>query len=422
MRILSRSVSMSRKDKSETDPRGCWWELFILASAMLMGMTTWFSATAIVPQLENVWDISSTRAAWLTIAVQAGFIVGALGSVILTIADRVLPRYLVFYGASGAAFVNLLLLVAPNFTSILLLRFITGVFLAAVYPPAMKAMATWFRIRRGTALGIMIGALTLGSASPYLINGLGGLDWRVVIVATSILTLLGGCLAGFVAKDGPYPFPKANFDPRMALRVFRHRGVRYACLGYFGHMWELYAMWAWFSVFILDTLNIHGLRNAGSLSSLITFVVIGVGAIGCLIGGVIGDRKGKAKSTIISMGLSGVCALSIGFMQEVSLPLVIIIALIWGVWIVADSAQFSAAVTEVAPQEYVGTALTMQLAVGFILTIPTIWLIPVVENAFGWKYAFSILAVGPLLGIFAMRGLMTLESSEKMKSGLIKGD
>lgn len=413
MRILSRPLSSRRKEKPETDPRGCWWELFILASAMLMGMTTWFSATAVVPQLEVIWDISSTRAAWLTIAVQAGFIVGALSSAILTIADRVSPRYLVFYGASGAAFVNVLLLVAPSFTSIILLRFITGVFLAAVYPPAMKAMATWFRIRRGTALGIMIGALTLGSASPYLINGLGGLDWRMVIIATSIITLLGGCLAGFVAKDGPYPFPKASFNPRMAFRVFHHRGVRYACLGYFGHMWELYAMWAWFSVFILNTLNIHDVGNAGTLSSLLTFMVIGVGALGCLIGGVIGDRNGREKSTIISMGLSGACALSIGFMQEVSLPLVIIIALVWGVWAVADSAQFSAVVTEVAPQEYVGTALTIQLAVGFMLTIPTIWLIPVVENIFGWKYAFTILAVGPLLGILAMRGLMKLESFEK---------
>lgn len=376
---------------------------------MLFGMTTWFSATAVVPQLEAVWAITPGQAAWLTIAVQLGFVVGALGSAILNIADLVPPRRLMLYGATGAAATNALLLAAPDVTAAIALRGLTGLFLAGVYPPAMKAMATWFRFKRGTALGIMVGALTLGSATPHLVNGLGGLQWQLVIVVTSLLTLGGGVLAEVVGKDGPFPFPKGRFDPRMAWRVFTDRGVLFACLGYFGHMWELYAMWAWFSVFLGETLSLQGVGEAGRWSAIGTFAVIGIGAVGCWLGGVLGDRLGRARATIIAMAISGACALGIGLLQTGPIPVILAVGLLWGFWVVADSAQFSTAVTELGRQDYVGTALTLQLAIGFILTIPTIWIIPLIAESIGWRFAFAILALGPLAGIVSMRQLRALE-------------
>lgn len=387
------------------DPSGCWMGLAILATAMLLAMTTWFSATAVVPQLTQAWGLTAGQGAWLTIAVQLGFVVGALGSAMFSLADRMSPRRLMLFGAVGAALANLLLLATSSAWLAIPLRAITGACLAGVYPPAMKAMATWFRYKRGTALGVMVGALTLGSAAPHLVNGLGGLDWQVVIVATSVLTLLGGLLAEYIGRDGPFPFPKAVFDPRKAWQAFTDRKVLLASLGYFGHMWELYAMWAWFSVFFASTLTLHGVESAGTWAAFGTFAVIGIGALGCLAGGLLGDRWGRARSTSLAMAISGACALFIGFMQAAPVSVVLLVGLVWGFWVVADSAQFSTLVTEVAEQSYVGTALTLQLAIGFVLTVPTIWLIPIIEQMAGWGVAFALLAMGPLAGIIAMRAI-----------------
>ena len=391
------------------DPPGCWKALIVLAMSMLFGMTTWFSATAVVPQLEVVWAITPGQAAWLTIAVQLGFVMGALGSAILNIADLVSPRRVMLYGAVGAAATNALLLVSPNVIVAIILRGLTGMFLAGVYPPAMKAMSTWFRYKRGTALGVMVGALTLGSATPHLVNGLGGLQWQLVIVVTSLLTLAGGLLAEVIGSDGPFPFPKARFNPHMAWQVFTDRGVLFASLGYFGHMWELYAMWAWFSVFLGDTLSLQGVNAAGRWSAIGTFAVIGIGAVGCWLGGVLGDKLGRSRATILAMTISGTCAVLIGFLQSAPIPLLLAVGLLWGFWVVADSAQFSTAVTELGRQDYVGTALTLQLAIGFILTIPTIWIIPLIVESIGWRFAFAILALGPVAGIVSMRKLQSLE-------------
>lgn len=402
---MSRTGVAESIGEEARDPAGCWRGLAILATAMLLGMTTWFSATAVVPALEAAWSISPGQAAWLTIAVQLGFVIGALGSAILNLADRFSPRRLMCLGGAGAAAANLLLLIVPDVATAIVLRMLTGIFLAGVYPPAMKAMATWFRFKRGTALGVMVGALTLGSAAPHLVNGLGGLDWQLVIIVTSVLSLAGGLIAEFVGEDGPFPFPPGQFNPRMAWRVFTDRGVLLASMGYFGHMWELYAMWAWFSVFLGETLALQGVTDAGRWSALGTFAVIGIGAIGCWLGGVLGDRLGRSPATIISMVVSGACAVGIGLFQTAPIPVILVIGLIWGFWVVADSAQFSTAVTEVGRQDYVGTALTLQLAIGFILTIPTIWLIPLVAEAIGWRYAFSILALGPIVGVIAMAQL-----------------
>jgi MFS family permease len=358
-------------------------------------MTTWFSASAVVPQLRDDWGLGDTAAAWLTIAVQLGFVAGALVSSVLNVADVVAPRLVILTGAAGAAAANALLAAVSGAGPAIPLRFLTGFFLAGVYPPALKLMATWFRRGRGTALGILVGALTLGSATPHLVNALGGLDWQTVVYATSALTLAGGLLA-LAVRDGPYPFPPATFDPHQVRRVFANRGVRLASLGYFGHMWELYAMWAWFVVFYSTAVE------SGAAAAYATFAVIAAGAVGCWAGGVLGDRIGRPETTALAMAVSGACALLIGLFLDAPAWVVLAIGLVWGFTVVADSAQFSTLVTEQADQAYVGTALTMQLAVGFTLTVATIWLMPVFADAVGWRWAFAFLAPGPALGVVAM--------------------
>jgi MFS family permease len=374
--------------------------LGILAASLVLAMTTWFSASAVVPQLRGEWALGDTAAAWLTIAVQLGFVTGALVSAVLNVADVVAPRTVILTGAAGAAAANALLGAVSGVGPAIPLRFLTGFFLAGVYPPALKLMATWFQRGRGTALGILVGALTLGSATPHLVNALGGLDWHTVVYATSALTLAGGLLA-LAVRDGPYPFPPATFDPHQARRVFANRGVRLASLGYFGHMWELYAMWAWFVVFYSVAVE------SGTGAAYATFAVIGAGAAGCWVGGVLGDRIGRPETTALAMAVSGTCALLIGLFLDAPLWLVLAIGLVWGFTVVADSAQFSTLVTEHADQAYVGTALTMQLAVGFTLTVATIWLMPFFADAVGWRWAFAFLAPGPALGVVAMLRLRT---------------
>jgi MFS family permease len=382
--------------------------LATLAAALVLAMTTWFSASAVVPQLRADWGLSDTSAAWLTIAVQLGFVAGALVSSVLNVADVVTPRVVVLAGALGAAGANALLGAVSGPGAAIPLRFATGFFLAGVYPPALKLMATWFRQGRGTALGVLVGALTLGSAVPHLVNGLGGLDWQTVVYATSALTLAGGLLA-LAVRDGPYPFPQATFDPHQARRVFANRGVRLASLGYFGHMWELYAMWAWFVVFFAATVE------GGAEAAYAAFAVIAAGALGCWVGGVLGDRIGRPETTAGMMAVSGTCALLIGLLIDAPGWIVLLLGLVWGFTVVGDSAQFSTLVTEHADQAYVGTALTMQLAVGFTLTVATIWLVPLLADELGWRWAFAFLVPGPALGVVAMLRLRGAASTSSTR-------
>jgi MFS family permease len=376
--------------------------LALLAAALVLSMTTWFSATAVVPQLRAEWDLGNTAAAWLTIAVQVGFVAGALAGSALSVADVFPPRFVILAGALGAAAANLVLVAADGPEVGIAARVATGFFLAGVYPPALKLASTWFRRGRGTALGIVVGALTLGSAIPHLVNGLGGLDWQLVVWVTSALTAAGGVLVFLGVPEGPYSFPSARFDPRQAGLVLRNRGVRLASLGYFGHMWELYAMWAWFLVFFA------AVATDGKAAAYATFAVIGAGAVGCWVGGVLGDRWGRPETTALMMAVSAACALGIGLVAEVSAALVLALGLVWGFAVVADSAQFSTLVTELAEQAYVGTALGFQMAVGFALTVPTIWLLPFLEDEVGWRWAFVFLVPGPVLGILAMLRLRRL--------------
>ncbi len=395
---------MARASASATRAPGRERALALLALAMLLGMTTWFSASALIPQLREEWSLSSTSAAWLTIAVQLGFVAGALVSATLNLADVYPARRLFAVSAVGAALANVLLAAAGGAGIGIPLRFLTGFFLAGVYPPGLKIIATWYRESRGMALGILVGALTLGSAVPHLVNGLGGLPWRWVVGVTSLLTLAAAAVGRWLVAEGPYPFPRATFDPRQAGLAFRNRGVRLASLGYFGHMWELYAMWAWFLLFFSDSLTAAGQPSA-TFAALATFGVIGSGAVGCYLGGVLGDRWGRSRTTSAAMAISGGSALTIGLFFGRSPWIVLAIGIVWGITVVADSAQFSTVVTEVADPAYVGTAVTIQLAVGFTLTVATIWLVPIVRDALSWSWAMAMLSIGPALGIAAMRRL-----------------
>ena len=395
---------------------GQWRAIALLAATLVLCMSTWFSASAVIPQLRVQWDLSDSAAAWLTIAVQLGFVFGALISSLVNLSDVVSPKHVILGGAVGAATVNGLLVIAGGGGVAIALRFATGFFLAGVYPPAFKLISTWFRKGRGIALGILAGALVVGNAMPHLVNGLGGLDWRLVIYATSLMTLGGGLLTQFAVKEGPFPFPRATFDPRQAGRAFANRGVRLASFGYFGHMWELFAMYAWFLVFFSEELASRG-ASVGSAAAYATFAVIAIGGLGSLVGGILGDRWGRTRTTAAMMVVSGSCAVLIGLLFGSPTWLVLLVSLVWGFAIVADSAQFSTMVTELSDQAYVGTALTLQLAGGFALTVPTIWLIPFLEDAFGWRWAFAFLALGPALGVVAMLMLKTLPEAAHIAGG-----
>ena len=377
--------------------------LTFLAVTLVLSMSTWFSATAVVPQLREEWDLSAGQVSWLTIAVQLGFVAGALLSSFSNIADVLPPRAVILGGSVLAATANLLVAAADGPVTAIPLRALTGFFLAGVYPPAFKLMATWFRRGRAFALGTLAGAIAVGSAAPHFVNGLGGLDWRTVVYATSTLTLAGGLVAWLFVPEGPYPFPRAVFDPRQAGLVLRNRGVRLASLGYFGHMWELFAMWAWILLFLRDG---HGAN--GSTAAYATFAAIAVGGLACVLGGVLAERIGRAETAAAALFASGTCALFIGLAVNGPTWLLVAAVMVWGFTVIPDSALFSTLVTEHADQAYVGTALALQMAVGFALTVVTIWLLPFLEDEVGWRWAFAFLAPGPALGIVAMLRLRRL--------------
>jgi MFS family permease len=392
-----------------------WRALVWLALTSLLGMSTWFSGTAVIGPLREAWALTPAQASWLTIAVQLGFVTGALVSALTNLVDLVPARALMVISAIAAAAANTGFGMANGPALGLPLRFLTGACLAGVYPTGLKLMATWFRADRGLALGIMVGSLTLGSAAPHLVRGLeAAFPWRDVVLATSGLTLAGALVGGLAVREGPYPFPRARFDPRQAGRVLHDRGVRLACIGYFGHMWELYAMWGWIAVFLSDAL---AQKSAAAHAPIWAFAAIAAGFAGSWCTGIYSDRVGRTTSAALAMAISCACALAIGFLQHGPAWLLLAVAIVWGASVVADSAQFSTMVIELADPAYVGTALTLQLALGFTLTVATLWLVPLLRAHWGWSAAFALLAPGPAVGIVAMLRLRSLPEAQRLAGG-----
>ena len=380
--------------------------LAVVSLAQFLGMTLWFSATAVTPLLIDEFDIAPNRAAWLTMAVQAGFVAGTLASALSNLADILNARVLMLIGSIAGAAANAAVLVAPGGATVIALRFLTGASLALVYPPAMKIAAGWFRDGRGFALGLLIGALTLGKAFPHLLTALFGAEWRAPMLLASALAVVGGILVVVIVRDGPFVAPTAPFDPHAIRKVLASRGARLATLGYLGHMWELYAMWTWVAVFATASFAASGVPAASSAGSFAAFAAIGSGAVGCALAGFIADRIGRARVAMWAMLCSAACAALTLAVYGRSPWLLYALIVVWGFSVVADSAQFSALVSEHAPRDHVGTALTLQTCVGFLLTIVTIDLLPRVAAAASWQWASLLLVPGPLLGAYAMNGLV----------------
>jgi MFS family permease len=394
--------------------------LTLLSVACLLAMALWFSASAVVPQLAAAWALSPGRQAWLTMSVQAGFVAGALISATLNLADRIpAPRLFAACALAGAA-VNAAI---PNGSfgpdGAVALRFLTGAALAGVYPPGMKIAATWSLKDRGFAIGVLVGALTFGSALPHLLNalpedGAGMPPWRGVLLVASALAAAAGVVVAIFVEEGPHRAAAAPFDWRLAGRVVADRPVRLANLGYLGHMWELYAMWTWTPLFLLAAYEAAGW--SGRAARAAGFAVIAAGAAGCVVAGLLADRIGRTAVTMASLALSGGCCLAAGALFDAPGALTAL-CLVWGFAVVADSAQFSAAVSELSDPRHVGTALTVQTCLGFLLTMFTIRIVPALVETVGWRRVFLVLAAGPAVGIFSMARLRALPEASRLASG-----
>jgi MFS family permease len=383
-----------------------WTMLALLAGVQLLGMSVWFTASAVAPQLQLAWQLQPAQTSWLTGAVQLGFVAGTALAAALNLADVLDSRAYVACAALCASSANAALVLEPGFAAALGLRFATGFCLAGVYPPAMKMIATWFRAARGLAIGVLVGSLTIGKAAPYLVHAIDG-QWRAVLLTSSCAAALAALLVAVGYRQGPFPFARRPFSLHLAREVWSHRATRLAIAGYLGHMWELYAMWTWLPAFLLASMA--SARTAGRATpsdmttGVLAFGALAAGGLGSVWGGWAADRIGRGRVVNLAMAISGACSLLVGLAFGASPWLLIPLVWVWGFFVVADSAQFSAMVTEVAPAHAVGTALTLQTSLGFLLTLVTIEGVPSIVSIAGWPWAFALLALGPACGIAAIK-------------------
>ena len=396
-----------------------WRVLLLMAVATLSSLTVWFSTSAVAPALESEKGFSSSDIAWLTVGVQLGFVFGTFIIALTNLADLVNTRMLFAVCAVLAGLSNIALIFVPDgLVPTLVLRILTGMFLGGVYPPGMKIIAGWFIKGRGIAIGAMVGALTLGSGSSHLFNAVVVSNWEITLCVGFILSVMAGSIVRFWVKDGPFDMPALRFNPRYIIEALSYKPIRLILFGYLGHMWELYAMWASIPVFLIA---VYGTRSwfgdTVNVASLVTFCVFCSGAAGCLLAGWLAERWGRCIVTSIAMILSGFMAIIVGFVPLDWTWLILVLVLIWGATVIADSAQFSTGLTELVEDSYRGTALAFQMGMGFLITIFPIKILPIISNSLGWGYAFAFLSIGPLLGIISMVTLRKLPESSSMAMG-----
>lgn len=396
-----------------------WRSVLLLAICQVLALSLWFSATAVIPVLKSEYGLSGLQASFFSSAVAIGFVCGTLISAILSLADRIPPK--IFFAAATltAALANAaIVLFDPTSPFVILLRTLTGICMAGIYPIGMKMVSTWAKRDTGLLVGLLVGALTIGSASPHILNLLdtSGIDWQLTLIASSLLAVAASGLITLVSLGSD--IPKAPpFDPASALYAWKYKPLRLANFGYFGHMWELYAMWAWIGLFLFESFRISEIQDGQFYANLGTFATIAVGGLGSLIAGIAADRVGRTTVTIAAMTLSGTCAVIVGFLFGGSPTILVVVCLIWGISIVADSAQFSTCVIELSPKNMIGTMLTIQTSIGFLISLATIHLIPLFIDLIGWRYAFATLAIGPFLGVLAMVKLRHRPESATLANG-----
>lgn len=394
--------------ETEAAPTRASSQLGLIALVQVLALAVWFSASAVLPQLRAAWDVGTVGSVLLTVAVQLGFVLGAVGSAMLGLADRYAPQRVLAAGAAVAAAATALTAAVVDGAGVgIALRLVTGAGLALVYPVGLKLMASWFGAHgRGFALGALVGALTLGSLLPHLFTGIFGQNWRAAMTAGAASSLLAATLAVILLRPGPYLTVGARPQAAQTLTAFRVVRPRLVNLSYLGHMWELYAVWAWSASWLVASRAVYDPGVTAGALAVLVLVAFGVlGAVGCLVAGWAGDRVGRAPVARVAVATSGLCCLLTPWAYSWPTWALAVFCGVWGATVIADSAMFSTLLSEVSDQRWVGTALTVQTACGFALTTVTISALPFVADLVGWRWTMLVLVPGPLLAVLTLTRL-----------------